>query len=200
MSPNITASETLKTFPPKTNFYYRFYVNLNRTLKPLMEKRRRARINESLNQLKTLILPLMGKDSSRYSKLEKADILEMTVGFLKDLPQIPAQNITESYREGYRACLHRISNLLPNSDLLDRDTTSRLIEYLQRSMDLSTTSCCQKCNIQSFPKDLCQRIQSAVQFNPARGAQVPASPQSHQPLPRHQLIPQPQNTLLWRPW
>uniref|UniRef100_A0A8D0H2D3 Hes family bHLH transcription factor 2 n=1 Tax=Sphenodon punctatus TaxID=8508 RepID=A0A8D0H2D3_SPHPU len=55
-------------------------------LKPLMEKRRRARINESLNQLKTLILPLIGKDNSRYSKLEKADILEMTVQFLKELP------------------------------------------------------------------------------------------------------------------
>jgi len=29
-----------------------------------MEKRRRARINESLNHLKTLILPLVGKDVS----------------------------------------------------------------------------------------------------------------------------------------
>uniref|UniRef100_F7GB93 BHLH domain-containing protein n=1 Tax=Ornithorhynchus anatinus TaxID=9258 RepID=F7GB93_ORNAN len=35
---------------------------LRKTLKPLMEKRRRARINESLNQLKGLILPLIGKD------------------------------------------------------------------------------------------------------------------------------------------
>lgn len=34
------------------------------TLKPLLEKRRRARINESLNQLKTLILPLVCKDVS----------------------------------------------------------------------------------------------------------------------------------------
>uniref|UniRef100_A0A8C4YQ30 Hes family bHLH transcription factor 2 n=1 Tax=Gopherus evgoodei TaxID=1825980 RepID=A0A8C4YQ30_9SAUR len=59
---------------------------LRKTLKPLMEKRRRARINDSLNQLKTLILPLIGKDSSRYSKLEKADILEMTVQFLREIP------------------------------------------------------------------------------------------------------------------
>lgn len=29
-----------------------------------MEKRRRARINDSLNQLKALILPLTGKDVS----------------------------------------------------------------------------------------------------------------------------------------
>uniref|UniRef100_A0A8C8SMP7 Hes family bHLH transcription factor 2 n=1 Tax=Pelusios castaneus TaxID=367368 RepID=A0A8C8SMP7_9SAUR len=63
---------------------------LRKTLKPLMEKRRRARINESLNQLKTLILPLVGKGSSRYSKLEKADILEMTVQFLKEIPALSA--------------------------------------------------------------------------------------------------------------
>lgn len=36
------------------------------SLKPLMEKRRRARINDSLNQLKTLILPLIGKDVSQW--------------------------------------------------------------------------------------------------------------------------------------
>lgn len=32
--------------------------------KPIMEKRRRARINESLNELKTLILEAMKKDVS----------------------------------------------------------------------------------------------------------------------------------------
>uniref|UniRef100_A0A452QUK3 BHLH domain-containing protein n=1 Tax=Ursus americanus TaxID=9643 RepID=A0A452QUK3_URSAM len=57
-----------------------------RSLKPLLEKRRRARINASLRQLKGLILPLLGRESSHYSKLEKADILEMTVRFLQELP------------------------------------------------------------------------------------------------------------------
>lgn len=33
-------------------------------MKPLMEKRRRARINDSLNHLKNLILPLTGRDVS----------------------------------------------------------------------------------------------------------------------------------------
>lgn len=36
------------------------------TMKPLMEKRRRARINDSLNHLKNLILPLTGRDVSSY--------------------------------------------------------------------------------------------------------------------------------------
>lgn len=59
------------------------------TLKPLLEKRRRARINDSLTHLKGLILPLVGKGNARYSKLEKADILEMTVRFLRELPSTP---------------------------------------------------------------------------------------------------------------
>eukprot|EP00075_Anas_platyrhynchos_P009969 XP_027299222.1 transcription factor HES-2-like [Anas platyrhynchos] len=87
---------------------------MRKTLKPLLEKRRRARINESLNQLKALILPLVGKDSSRCSKLEKADILEMTVQFLKEVPAAPsAPEPSESFRAGYRACLARLGTLLP---------------------------------------------------------------------------------------
>ncbi|CAG5896297.1 unnamed protein product [Menidia menidia] len=50
-----------------------------------MEKRRRASINESLAQLKTLILDALGKASSRNSKLDMADILEMTVKHLQNL-------------------------------------------------------------------------------------------------------------------
>ncbi|XP_035656409.1 transcription factor HES-1-B-like isoform X4 [Oncorhynchus keta] len=56
--------------------------------KPIMEKRRRARINDSLGQLKTLILDALKKDSSRHSKLEKADILEMTVKHLRNMQRL----------------------------------------------------------------------------------------------------------------
>uniref|UniRef100_A0A8C5CHP0 Hes family bHLH transcription factor 2 n=1 Tax=Gadus morhua TaxID=8049 RepID=A0A8C5CHP0_GADMO len=37
-------------------------LELRKTMKPLMEKRRRARINDSLDHLKSLIIPLTGKD------------------------------------------------------------------------------------------------------------------------------------------
>uniref|UniRef100_A0A9L0RUY0 Hes family bHLH transcription factor 2 n=1 Tax=Equus caballus TaxID=9796 RepID=A0A9L0RUY0_HORSE len=75
-------------FPPSMGLPRRTgdRAELRKSLKPLLEKRRRARINESLRQLKGLILPLLGRESSCYSKLEKADILEMTVRFLQELP------------------------------------------------------------------------------------------------------------------
>lgn len=53
--------------------------------KPIMEKRRRERINRSLEELKRLVLEAQNRDSSRYTKLEKADILEMTVRYLRSL-------------------------------------------------------------------------------------------------------------------
>ncbi|CAH4028268.1 unnamed protein product [Pieris brassicae] len=58
---------------------------LRKTNKPIMEKKRRARINNCLNELKDLLLDSMDKDPARHSKLEKADILEMTVKHLQTL-------------------------------------------------------------------------------------------------------------------
>ncbi|XP_074162520.1 transcription factor HES-2 [Sminthopsis crassicaudata] len=138
MSPHSAEPETGSAFQPKMGVPRRpgDAAELRKTLKPLMEKRRRARINESLSQLKGLILPLIGKDSSRYSKLEKADILEMTVRFLQELPAShgpAAPTLADSYREGYRACLSRLSRLLPSCSLLDRDVCGRLLEHLHRS-------------------------------------------------------------------
>ncbi|KAK7067111.1 hypothetical protein SK128_011281 [Halocaridina rubra] len=59
--------------------------DLRKSNKPLMEKKRRQRINRCLNELKTLVLEALKKDPARYSKLEKADILEMTVRHVQAL-------------------------------------------------------------------------------------------------------------------
>ncbi|XP_044733586.1 enhancer of split mgamma protein-like [Chrysoperla carnea] len=63
--------------------------------KPLMEKKRRARINDSLEALKQMLLEsttnipqtTTKNSNNRPAKLEKADILEMTVRYLQDLHQ-----------------------------------------------------------------------------------------------------------------
>uniref|UniRef100_G3NT86 Hes family bHLH transcription factor 2, tandem duplicate 2 n=1 Tax=Gasterosteus aculeatus TaxID=69293 RepID=G3NT86_GASAC len=107
---------------------------LRKTLKPLLEKRRRARINDSLSHLKSLILPLVGKDNARYSKLEKADILEMTVRFLRDLPSTPVKDSADSYKEGYKACLQRVSTLLPKTSLDQDACSSRTLPQIQQRL------------------------------------------------------------------
>lgn len=55
--------------------------------KPLMEKKRRARINKSLDTLRDILITCdpqtLNKVGTKTSKLEKADILELTVNFVR---------------------------------------------------------------------------------------------------------------------
>ncbi|XP_041129089.1 transcription factor HES-2-like [Polyodon spathula] len=201
MSPNI-ASENAEYSPRMTVAKRKEATELRKTLKPLMEKRRRARINESLNQLKTLILPLIGKDNSRYSKLEKADILEMTVRFLKDVPSTPVQSASDSFREGYKACLQHVSSILPNTNLLDKETSQRVNEYIQSSMaSPANPPSCQNCDGQS-PRSRPQRSESVVCLNPtARGSRTePSSDLNGHRINRVQPVPQLHSVRMWRPW
>jgi len=105
--------------------------------KPIMEKRRRARINESLNELKTLILEAMRKDNSCYSKLEKADILEMTVQHLKNLKNQQVTGISSSnpaslanYRAGFNQCASEITRVVTGLGNTDSTLRTRLLEHL----------------------------------------------------------------------
>uniref|UniRef100_A0A8C4S8W4 Uncharacterized protein n=1 Tax=Erpetoichthys calabaricus TaxID=27687 RepID=A0A8C4S8W4_ERPCA len=113
------------------------------TSKPIMEKRRRARINDSLTQLKGLILDVLKKDMGsmpRYSKLEKADILEMTVRHLKDLQHkavLTAANslnitsgITNKFRAGFSECIREVTQFLSTSDGIQSDVRSNLLQHL----------------------------------------------------------------------
>ncbi|XP_066230845.1 transcription factor HES-4 isoform X1 [Saccopteryx leptura] len=105
--------------------------------KPVMEKRRRARINESLAQLKTLILDALRKDSSRHSKLEKADILEMTVRHLQSLRRVQVTAALSSdptvlgkYRAGFNECLAEVNRFLAGCEGIPADVRSRLLGHL----------------------------------------------------------------------
>uniref|UniRef100_A0A8C6UES6 BHLH domain-containing protein n=1 Tax=Neogobius melanostomus TaxID=47308 RepID=A0A8C6UES6_9GOBI len=167
---------------------------IRKTLKPLLEKKRRARINDSLSHLKSLILPLIGKDNARYSKLEKADILEMTVRFLRDLPSSSVKDPTESYKEGYKACLQRVTTLLPRTNL-DQSACQRVNDFVQQSMSASLTPTCLNCCAQSsrtLPQ-IQQRLQSLKSSFSSRPAAQSAAPASVQP---QQTVSSP----MWRPW
>nr|XP_020018059.1 transcription factor HES-4 [Castor canadensis] len=105
--------------------------------KPVMEKRRRARINESLAQLKTLILDALRKDSSRHSKLEKADILEMTVRHLQNLRRVQVTAVLSAdpavlgkYRAGFNECLAEVNRFLAGCEGVPADVSSRLLGHL----------------------------------------------------------------------
>ncbi|XP_029930501.1 transcription factor HES-1-like [Myripristis murdjan] len=105
--------------------------------KPIMEKRRRARINESLGQLKTLILDALKKDSSRHSKLEKADILEMTVKHLRNLQRLQMTaavntdpSIMGKYRAGFSECVCEVTRFLSTCEGVNTEVRTRLLSHL----------------------------------------------------------------------
>lgn len=108
-----------------------------RSNKPIMEKRRRARINNCLNELKTLILDAMKKDPARHSKLEKADILEMTVKYLQNhqinlqrqqaaLSQAADATMATKFKSGFAECTNEVSRF-PG---LETQVKRRLLQHL----------------------------------------------------------------------
>ncbi|KAK7601009.1 hypothetical protein V9T40_008450 [Parthenolecanium corni] len=87
-----------------------------RANKPLMEKRRRARINQSLALLKTLILDSTKNDNTRHSKLEKADILELTVRYLQR-QKILNSDVLDKYKAGFQECTREVTRFLDTPEL-----------------------------------------------------------------------------------
>ncbi|XP_055317538.1 protein deadpan-like isoform X2 [Sitodiplosis mosellana] len=110
-----------------------------RSNKPIMEKKRRARINHCLNELKTLILEAMKKDPARHTKLEKADILEMTVKYLQTMQrnQINAANNVQNdptvlykFKAGFSDCTNEVSRYINQIDGVDATVKQRLMGHL----------------------------------------------------------------------
>ncbi|XP_061908251.1 transcription factor HES-2-like isoform X2 [Entelurus aequoreus] len=195
MSPNMTCEALPASFPPRLTVAKRKEaLELRKTMKPLVEKRRRARINDGLNHLKDLILPLTGKDNTRYSKLEKADILEMTVRFLSDIPPVHNKNSTDSYKEGYKTCLQRVSALLPQTNL-DQEASRRVSDFIQRSMSATASRPCLNCCAQSSSAALPHIQQKLLSLKSSLGAAAALRTSSRaQPAPQHD------SATMWRPW
>ncbi|XP_074936242.1 uncharacterized protein LOC142050928 [Phalacrocorax aristotelis] len=85
-------------------------------LKPLMEKRRRDRMNRSLDRLRLLLLAATCDERLRNPKVEKSEILQKTVQFLRAQPLPEPLGMEElflqRYRSGYRECLARAARFL----------------------------------------------------------------------------------------
>lgn len=97
--------------------------------KPLMEKRRRDRINKSLDELKTILVTVLKRDQSGCSKLEKADILEMTVNYLKS-----TKNGIESKRQyaaGQQKAIDDSIKMIQNNPALSQEQKTSLITQIR---------------------------------------------------------------------
>ncbi|KAG8225660.1 hypothetical protein J437_LFUL006684 [Ladona fulva] len=119
-----------------------------RSNKPIMEKRRRARINNCLNELKALILDATKKDPARHSKLEKADILEMTVRHLETLRRQRAAlsaaadpTILNKYKAGFSECAAEVSRFLMRHADASADGATAADQHFKRRLLSHLTHC-----------------------------------------------------------
>ncbi|XP_071293132.1 transcription cofactor HES-6-like isoform X1 [Agelaius tricolor] len=140
--------------------------------KPLIERKRRERINNCLDQLKETVVGAFHLDQS---KLEKADILEMTVKHLQNIQSskmladskvgLEAQ---QRYSTGYIQCMHEVHNLLLTCEWMDKSLGARLLNHLLKSLPRSGE-------------------------DPGKAALRAGSP-ALQPLPTHKRAPSPKGS------
>ncbi|XP_010902498.2 transcription factor HES-1-B isoform X2 [Esox lucius] len=193
--------------------------------KPIMEKRRRARINDSLGQLKTLILDALKKDSSRHSKLEKADILEMTVKHLRNMQRLQITGVNTDVRS---QLLSHLASCVSQINTMSFSTQRQISTYCQRpapvqsisptpaaSPQLNGVMSCKSGSPLNFSSEFA-KLYSGLQIVPATDGQfaflIPSSALAHINAPNAQhgnpglavavspvLAPITADSV-WRPW
>ncbi|XP_066529269.1 transcription factor HES-5-like [Hoplias malabaricus] len=86
--------------------------------KPVVEKMRRDRINNCIEQLKVMLEKEFHQQDPN-TKLEKADILEMTVVFLKQQLQLQVSAPLKAHHDGYAQCWRETMTFLSANSKLD---------------------------------------------------------------------------------
>ncbi|XP_037075650.1 enhancer of split mbeta protein-like [Pollicipes pollicipes] len=134
MAPN-TPIEVEQEQPLSRTYQYR------KVMKPMLERKRRARINKYLDELKDLMVNALANEGENVTKLEKADVLELTVRHLRKLKQnhllgvLNPNVLHERYMAGFTHCASQVSTFLAASGpAADVGVSSRLMSHVSKYM------------------------------------------------------------------
>ncbi|XP_060600948.1 enhancer of split mgamma protein-like [Ruditapes philippinarum] len=110
--------------------------------KPMIEKKRRERMNKSISHLKSLIAQTIHQNTAPMTRVDKADILELTVYHLTQLQQ-QQQSVTmakeaAAYNAGYKACAREAVTYLTKKTRTNDAVTGSLSNHLHNSFLLSS--------------------------------------------------------------
>merc|ERR1712012_959989 len=97
-------------------------------VKPLIERKRRARINSCLDELKDLMMFALQSEGESISKLERQQMLAVNPGLDMD-----------RYRAGYTTCATEVSRCLASTGV-DISIGSRLMSHLGHKLNTIETS------------------------------------------------------------
>ncbi len=108
-----------------------------------MEKKRRDRINKCLEELKDLMV--QSNDKARYQKLEKAEILEMAVSYVKSLKQTASNSFFNEiidynrdqkyYLLLFQQLLNDFQNYIKTNPDVKDDDKIKFISYMNQRYD-----------------------------------------------------------------
>ena len=107
-----------------------------KVMKPLLERKRRARINRCLDELKDLMVVALQSEGESITKLEKADVLELTVQHLRKLKEHnilqanPASVAANRYQAGFTACAGEVSKFLSTVPGVDMRVGAGIMSHL----------------------------------------------------------------------
>lgn len=106
-----------------------------KVMKPMLERKRRARINNCLDELKELMVHALQTEGESITKLEKADVLELTVRHLKKLRRQQMLTLNpnleqDKYQTGFAACATEVSRCLTSIPGVDISIRSKLMSHL----------------------------------------------------------------------
>lgn len=140
---------------------------LRKSRKPLMEKKRRARINDSLEALKEILLTntVAVTQGNRPTKLEKADILEMTVRYLQLLHTKRTASIPSN-----RSNDCRVTSTTPRTESMKSRSNLDLFGYAPRKVRPSL----RERNKENIPMDVAGNVRQLHSVNSFRTSESSA--------------------------
>ncbi|XP_065371848.1 LOW QUALITY PROTEIN: enhancer of split m7 protein [Calliphora vicina] len=182
-----------------------------KVMKPLLERKRRARINKCLDDLKDLMAECFQSNSENNVKFEKADILEVTVQHLRKLKQqkeqIAHNNVAaqQSFRSGYIQAANEVpSRCMATLPKVDVQFGTKLMTHL--GLRLSQLEAPQEIPtaVNSPLSVTCSTPHSSISlYSPVSSGYASDSDYSRSSPALSQpqgLLQQVSSTPVWRPW
>ncbi|XP_067412561.1 transcription factor HES-7 isoform X2 [Emydura macquarii macquarii] len=177
---------------------------LRKMLKPLAEKRRRERINRSLEDLRLLLLDRTRQQTLQSRKAEKAEILEQAVRYLRGAdPAGEGDPLQRCYLLGFRECLLRLSAFLRHTQPC---LQGRLLDALHRYLAAKLHPAPEPsppepgCRLRPGPPPAaCPSSPLEPRHEPFRQAGAPETPRS----PKAEVAASKRESpppAFWRPW
>lgn len=167
-----------------------------KVMKPLLERKRRARINKCLDEIKDLMVYALQSEGESITKLEKADVLELTVRHLQKLKRQQQLQANPSldmdrYRAGYTACASEVSRFMASMPGVNITMGTQLMGHLGASINTMESNVPQM--TQSAP--LSPSGSSDCGYNSGRDSNSPLSVGAPSPQPHHMKA-----EAVWRPF